>query len=234
MAKQQTEDELNIRRKARRRLVGAVALALAVVVVLPMVLENEPKPTGQDIELRIPAADKVGEFVPSAVPEIGPLAESAVVVASDVVSAVAVSGKITLAEEKLPADKPADAVQVKQAEIRPADKPADKKPADVKKPEAKQTEAKPVAAKPLEAKPEPKSADKSVTTYIVQAGAFSNPATAAQEAEKLKGWGFKAYTEDINGTTRVRVGPYTDRSKADEVRQLLEKHGQHPVVTAVK
>jgi DedD protein len=47
MAKQQTDNELDIRRKARRRLIGAVALTLAVVVILPMVLDNEPKPGGK-------------------------------------------------------------------------------------------------------------------------------------------------------------------------------------------
>ena len=70
MAKQLTEDELNIRRKARRRLIGAVALTLAVVVILPMVLDSEPKPAGQDIDLHIPDPDKAGEFVPGvAIPE---------------------------------------------------------------------------------------------------------------------------------------------------------------------
>ncbi len=64
MAKQQTDDELNLRRKTRRRLIGAVALTLAVVVILPMVLDSEPKSTGKDIDLRIPAPDKAGEFVP--------------------------------------------------------------------------------------------------------------------------------------------------------------------------
>src|SRR5450756_1303148 len=66
MAKAQTEDELNLRRKARRRLIGAFAFTLAVVVILPMVLDSEPKPTGKDIDLRIPSPDKVGEFVPGA------------------------------------------------------------------------------------------------------------------------------------------------------------------------
>jgi DedD protein len=71
MAKQQTDDELNLRRKARRRLIGAAALTLAVVVILPMVLDSEPKPTGKDIDLRIPSPDKVGEFVPgTAVSEV--------------------------------------------------------------------------------------------------------------------------------------------------------------------
>ncbi|MCG6932153.1 MAG: SPOR domain-containing protein [Gallionella sp.] len=64
MAKQQTEDELNLRRKARRRLIGAIALTLAVVVLLPMVLDSEPKSTGSNIDLRIPAPDNAGPFVP--------------------------------------------------------------------------------------------------------------------------------------------------------------------------
>ena len=64
MAKQQTEDELNLRRKARRRLIGAIALTLAVVVLLPMVLDSEPKSTGSNIDLSIPDPDKAGAFVP--------------------------------------------------------------------------------------------------------------------------------------------------------------------------
>jgi DedD protein len=64
MAKQQTEDELNLRRKARRRLIGAIALTLAVVVLLPMVLDREPKSTGSNIDLSIPNPDNAGAFVP--------------------------------------------------------------------------------------------------------------------------------------------------------------------------
>jgi len=64
MAKQQTDDELNLRRKARRRLIGAVALTLAVVVILPMVLDSEPKISGKDIDLSIPDPNRAGKFVP--------------------------------------------------------------------------------------------------------------------------------------------------------------------------
>ena len=64
MARQQTEDELNLRRKARRRLIGAVALTLAVVVILPMVLDSEPNISGKDIELSIPDPNRTGKFVP--------------------------------------------------------------------------------------------------------------------------------------------------------------------------
>ena len=65
MEKQLTDEEIDLRRKARRRLIGAVALLIAIVVLLPMVLDNEPRLVGpQNIELRIPDKDKVGEFTP--------------------------------------------------------------------------------------------------------------------------------------------------------------------------
>lgn len=46
------------KKRARRRLVGAVALVLAVVIVLPMVLDPEPKPLADDISIQIPSRDK--------------------------------------------------------------------------------------------------------------------------------------------------------------------------------
>ena len=53
-------DEL--RRRARRRLVGAVVLALGVAVVVPMLLETEQKPLGDDVAVKIPPVDS-GKFV---------------------------------------------------------------------------------------------------------------------------------------------------------------------------
>ncbi|HWW04390.1 SPOR domain-containing protein [Collimonas sp.] len=48
------------KKRARRRLVGAVALVLAVVIVLPMILDSEPKPLADDIAIQIPSRDKSG------------------------------------------------------------------------------------------------------------------------------------------------------------------------------
>src|SRR6266567_2474392 len=63
-------DEL--RRRARRRLVGAIVLALAAAVALPLLLENEPKPLGDDVSIQIPPVD-TGRFVnplsPAALPD---------------------------------------------------------------------------------------------------------------------------------------------------------------------
>ena len=57
MAKPVTEEELQLKKRARRRLVGAVALVAVVAAVLPMVLDSEPKPTSRDINIRIPSPD---------------------------------------------------------------------------------------------------------------------------------------------------------------------------------
>ncbi len=225
MAKEQTEDELNLRRKARRRLIGAVALTLAVVVILPMVLDSEPRPAGQDIELRIPAPDKVGEFVPgvavSEAAEALPLAGSAVVSASapaamptDAAKSIAVP---VVAAAAVAAGKAAVAASDPKTEA-----PGNDQPAANKQPASKAQEPK-GAGKPAAAE-----------NYVAQVGAYSNADTARQEADKLKKLGFKAYTEKAGDKVRVRVGPYAERDKAEKVRKLLEKHGLHPVVTSVK
>ncbi len=227
MAKQQSEDEKNIRSRARRRLIGAAALALAVVVILPMVLDREPKITGQDIDLRIPAPDKVGEFVPgvglSKVVDEAEKAESAVSPVSAVRSASAVSPAASGVAPVSSANR-----AVGKIETRPAgtakEEPKKSEPPKTDVQESKKTEPK---------KAEPRKVEPTATgsvRYIVQVGAFAKAETAKQEAGKLNAMGFRAYTEVVNGTTRVRLGPFADRSQAEAMRKSLEKHDLHPVV----
>jgi DedD protein len=52
----------DMKRKARRRLVGAIVLALAAAVILPMLLEKEPRPLGDDVSVKIPPVDE-GKFI---------------------------------------------------------------------------------------------------------------------------------------------------------------------------
>lgn len=215
MAKQMTEDELNLRRKARRRLVGAIALTLAVVVVLPMVLDSEPKPAGQDIDLRIPDPHKVGEFVPgvaaSEVAGMSPFAASAVESAPAVLTLHAVPVTDTGNQVAAPDKQPATASSPKKEAPR---------------------KAQPAAGKTSE--PKVANTQASVDGFIAQVGAYSNAGAAKQELDKLKKLGFKAYTEKAGDKVRVRVGPYADREKAEKIRQQLEKHGLNPVVMSVR
>ncbi len=50
----EAQDVEALKRRGRRRLVGAVALVLAAVIVLPMVFDPEPRPTASSVAVRIP------------------------------------------------------------------------------------------------------------------------------------------------------------------------------------
>jgi DedD protein len=56
MAEQQ-QDVDTLKRRGRRRLVGAVALVLLAVIVLPMVFDPEPRPVAPPVSVRIPGED---------------------------------------------------------------------------------------------------------------------------------------------------------------------------------
>ncbi len=51
---QQQQDVETLKRRGRRRLVGAVALVLLAVIVLPMVFDQEPRNTLPPVSVRIP------------------------------------------------------------------------------------------------------------------------------------------------------------------------------------
>jgi DedD protein len=53
------DPQLQLKKRARRRLVGAVAFAGLAAVVLPMVMDEEPKRPIQDVQIRIPGQDQV-------------------------------------------------------------------------------------------------------------------------------------------------------------------------------
>jgi DedD protein len=145
------------KKRARRRLVGAIALALAAAVGLPMLLDSEPKPIAGDIAIQIPAKDK-------AAPLPVPAADKAVAAADSVdkgeevidapppakaPTAVAVAKPETVTAPKVehkPEPKP------EPAKVEPA-KPEHK---DVPKPEHKDTPK----AEHKEAKPEPRPVEK--------------------------------------------------------------------------
>ena len=130
------------KKRARRRLVGAIALALAAAVGLPMLLDSEPKPLAGDIAIQIPAKDKAA---PLPVP------------AAD--KTVSAADSVDKDEEVVDAPPPASAAKAPAAVA--AAKPesvAKQPPAVTPKAEAK-LEAKPAAPKPepkVEHKPEPK------------------------------------------------------------------------------
>lgn len=59
----ETQDVDSLKRRGRRRLVGAIALVLLAVIVLPMVFDPEPRQGAPAVNIRIPRED-AGPFVP--------------------------------------------------------------------------------------------------------------------------------------------------------------------------
>lgn len=200
------DEESNLKRQARRRLIGAVALATAVVVLLPMLLDSEPKPASQDIELRIPNKDKVGEFAPKIdLPPASLPAATAPLSSSPVAAApVLAASQVAAAPEVVAAPKVAEsAASAQAAGGAPKTSPAE------------QPRAEPQAS------------------FVVQIGAYSKTDTAHYLQKKLSKEGFKAYTEKVADKTRVRVGPFVARELAEKARHKLEAQGLHPEIVAL-
>jgi len=63
-------DDVNLlRRRARRRLVGAIALVVLAVVVLPIILDQKPRSGPQELTVQIPSQDG-GPFKTRALPPL--------------------------------------------------------------------------------------------------------------------------------------------------------------------
>jgi DedD protein len=202
MAKQLMDNEVSLKRRARRRLIGAVALVIVIVVLLPMVLDSEPKLGGQDIELRIPDKDKVGEFMP----KMGMPSAS--------VSVLAVSTPVAAPVSTVPS------LPVIKEQVVAASQTIESKIAPVK------SEVKSVGDIHIEnRKITPHSG------FVVQVGAFANADTAHQWQKKLSEQNIKVYTEKVGNKIRVRAGPYATREAADNVYKKLEAQGLKPTVS---
>lgn len=222
MAEQDTSpDELQLKKRARRRLVGAAALALFAVIVLPMVMDREPRPLSQDIQVRIPGQESTGfaaKLLPAKpaatpMPEPKPLAEqkaepqaksAPAPVAPAAVSAPAKpAARTAAAPAATPAEKPA--TQEKKTEA--AEKPAAEKPA------AK------IAA---DARP----ATDASGHWVIQLGAYKETGNVKVLLAKLKGIGVPAYTEKLESPqgvrTRVRAGPFASQEAAEKARARLK------------
>lgn len=224
MTKNISEEELLLRKRARRRLVGAIILVLISVTVLPIIFD-EPKSENEKheiaINLPIPNQNDRNSFAPKAEP-VGREYIHGVDVLSE--SQSKPKGTPHNAEEGIEV-----AGEQKRIPI-PGIKPKiDKHPIEVKN-----TAAANITAAVAVATPAITAADTTKKGFVVQLGAFSDQLKAKQQQENLASNGFKAYTEtlkiDNNEVTRVRIGPFTARSAAENEIKKLKKIGLDGVV----
>ncbi|CAE6747905.1 SPOR domain-containing protein [Paraburkholderia haematera] len=210
------------KQRARRRLVGAIALVVAAVVILPMVLDSHPKPVTDDISIDIPSRPapklaKTDEDTQAGVAPDNPAPDAALAASGLAPTTAATQGQSGAAQQQstatstAPAAKPAvkpqaPAVAANTAPAAPAAVVKPAKPTNTAKPTnppATQSVANAPAPGEDSANTAAASADANSGTpasppgsrFAVQLGAFANDANARSWAAKLKAAGVPAYTE---------------------------------------
>lgn len=230
-----------VRRRARHRLIGAVALVLVGVVGFPLLFDTQPRQIAVDIPIEIPSrnpapAAKAGAAAPAPVaaapaapapaasPAPAPAPAAAPAAATPALpkgSSVATTDSLGAREEVVdnkpaaapkPTDKPAEKTPDK-ASAKPADKAADK---------AADKPAEKLADKTTDKGAE-KGADKAATgneRIVVQVGAFAEVERAREARLKLERAGLKTYTHVADTPQgkriRVRLGPFATKAEAEK------------------
>lgn len=244
-----------LRRRARRRLVGAALLALVAAIALPLMFEKEPPPLADEVDIRIPNVDKTPfepkpiSGLPSAAKEApktvdGPKPIS--VLPAPVVAAAAEKAPASAETAPKNTEKKEEKAQIApQVLVDAAPKTAEKKveppkptPAPVEaKVAEKAPEKLPDATKPAD--PEGPKTDPVTGDYVVQLIAVRDSNSAMKALARARELGYKtAYREAIdvsNGkVTRVRVGPYKEKAFAEKIRNKLATQEFEAVVVQIK
>ncbi|QTO46066.1 SPOR domain-containing protein [Burkholderia latens] len=220
------------KQRARRRLVGAIALVVAAVIVLPMVLDSHPKPVTDDIAIDIPnrpAHQAVAPRDDDAADVQAGVAHDEPPASDVAVAAVPAPAK----DAAKPAAKPDTTTSTTTAGVAPA-KPAAKPAAPA--PAVKPVAPKPAPAAVANADAAADSGDASSPAspagarFAVQLGSFKDDTTARSWAAKLKSAGVPAYVEhrkqaDGSTATLLRAGPFADRAAASAAIAKVREAG---------
>lgn len=240
-----SDDQLiEMRNKARRRLIGAVVLVLAAIVVIPIFLSEQT----------VPESEQVVSVIPSIIPPSEeqyrlsesleqPIFERSVVdgiedeglIESDVELAVVEPPAWIEPEIELKAEP--EPVAAPKPEPKPAPKPVEPKPAPKPKPkpESSRSDDGSVAIALLEGRtPPPTSTAESNKaqqgSFVLQIGAYSSRNDADARRTKLVAAGVSnAYVETatVSGKAayRLRVGPFPSRQAVQAAQTRLRSLG---------
>jgi DedD protein len=196
-------DDANLlKRRARRRLIGAIALVVLIVVVLPVILDQQPRPVPQALTVQIPSQDggpfKTRVLPPLQSPPVAPRKADSTQAAKD-------------ASNRTPQAEPESAARSRAAK-KESPRAADKE-----------------RAKPSVAEARRAQALLNDEGFVVPLGAFTNPDNAKQVQDRAASAGVKSYTENVKSQqgeqTRVRAGPFASRGAAEKARDKLKSLG---------
>lgn len=212
MARPISDEELQLKKRARRRLVGAIVLVTAIAVILPMVLDSEPRPVSQNVDIQIPPPDS-GEFKPKASTPIK----------------IAPDTTLAKAPESPPKAEPAPARVTGIADPAPATSGKDKDGAKTEPAAPKPAAPEKTVKEGAKGASKEASAGAAGGAYVVQVAALADAAKAKRLEKQMAGAGLQTYTEVVNTkageVTRVRAGPYPTRDAAEKARSQLKTVG---------
>jgi DedD protein len=211
----ESEEALQLKRRARRRLVGAIALVTFVVIILPLILDKEPGPAGPPLDVQIPKQES-GGFTSRAVPPTPQM--PAAPAPEKQAEAPAVRA------EPLPA-------KTEQGPVELESPPVNAEPAATQNTGAKSPTP---PAGDVEQKHPQTALDEQA--WVVSLDAFSNATNVKQLRTKLSAGGVKSYTEPVKTSkgelTRVRAGPFASKEAAEKARAKLVAMGLKPGAVA--
>ena len=196
------EQELNFKKRARRRLVGAIALVLLMIIVLPIILKDRDSSNTQEkITITLPSE----QFLPDPADFDSSIAPDETIVSLPQVEDVA-----------------------KEIAAAPQSNTNSSTPESTK---AKvDTKAETAITKDKETPKEViKENNTEKNKFYVQVGVFSDAANVKQLQTKLTGLGYKSQTEKINTDKgqkiRLRTQVFGDRNDAAIALQNIKDAG---------
>lgn len=212
--------QIDLKKRARRRLVGAVALALLAAIVLPMVMDNGPKPPSSELTIRIPSQEG-GNFASRLITGTAPAPASPVLPAQSPVVVPPPSSEVPALVQNSVQSQPVATPSVPQLPD-----PAQSAVSRADKDRAEEQRARDLL--------EGKTASPAGKFYV-QLGVYREEKNARDLSSRAAAQGVKVSLEKLkDNTTRVRSGPYAERAAADKTLEKLKKAGIEARVVSSK
>jgi DedD protein len=251
MARPISDEELQLKKRARRRLVGAIVLVSAVAVILPMVLDSEPKSVNQNVDIQIPPTDSPELKTKTGTPGLT-IADAEKDKALPPSAAQAQPSTSKIEADSPPASKsiapelkgdtagsarPAEPTSAAEAAAESGSRSGAAATKEITQTQVSRKQSGPEQGPEDGRTPggeQLKAATKEGLTaanaaYVVQVAALADSIRVKQLQKQIAGAGVKAYTEVVSTkrghVTRVRAGPYATREAAEKARTQLKKVG---------
>lgn len=232
------EQELTLKKRARRRLVGAVALVLLMVIILPQVLQDRALQAQQEpIKITMPEVEKnVPEPIPTQAAALTPQTQAPVQQQLPATEPVKSTHPSATAEQETAASNEVKNIgETESKEVKPKKPEQTQSKVQTQKQDQTQVasipENKLVAKAAEEVKP---AAVKTQGTFAVQVGVYADAANVKRLQEQLKQAGFNTYTEKVQTSKgeslRLKAGSFKTRQDAVDALAKVKSLGLPGIV----